>query len=465
MEDYPEKINAGNIIFYRIRNRYSDHSWDFLRDAGSIVGLVGSTLLLQAAAPPVGIALGLSAPAVLIVMACFALGMILAIFEICDSLADSSARVKNWLEKIGKTSEKYPQIQKYGPVTCIGIAWIPGIGLYGTPVIAWILGWKRLHAIIFTTLGFTIASFFVLFFSSRIPELLFFAANAGVVIFIITSMIALGFSFTLAQVRATFANQKFLVLALVANFIFVPLLAYLLVFGLKLPTGLAFGMILVGTAAGSPFLPRIIHVTKEKHALAGAIAVLLTVISVFYVPVVAPLMMPGEAVVNPVLYLLAFIVLILVPLGGALFLRSKHEARAVRYTPWLSKISYIAFIAAFIAVFGVYYTQLPGIIGTGGFLAVIAFILVAFGIGYLLGGNRPGERAVSAFGTAQRNLAVALVLPILDQLLTFFIPGFSIFDPTALIMVLTVGIAGLILLTLLGRLLARRAEPGRLPAS
>ena len=296
--------------------------------AGSIVGLVGSTLLLQAAAPPVGIALGLSAPAVLIVMACFALGMILAIFEICDSLADSSARVKKWLEKIGKTSEKYPQIQKYGPVTCIGIAWIPGIGLYGTPVIAWILGWKRLHAIIFTTLGFTIASFFVLFFASRIPELLFFAANAGVVIFIITSMIALGFSFTMAQVRATFVNQKFLVLALIANFILVPLLAYLLVIGLKLPTGLAFGMILVGTAAGSPFLPRVIQVTKEKYALAGAIAVLLTVISVFYVPVVAPLMMPGEAVVNPVLYLLAFIVLILVPLGGAIFLnRSMKPGR------------------------------------------------------------------------------------------------------------------------------------------
>jgi len=423
--------------------------------AASIIGLVGSTLLLQAAAPPIGIALGLSAPAVLVVMACFALGMILAIFEICDSLSESSIRVKNWLGKVGKTSAKYPQIQKYGPITCIGIAWIPGIGLYGTPVIAWILGWKRLYAIVFTAAGFTIASAFVLFFASRIPELFFFAANAGVVIFIITSMLTLGLSYTIAQVLTALKDKKLFILVLVANFILVPVLAYLLVAGLKLSPGLAFGMILVGTAAGSPFLPRVIQVATERRELAGAIAVLLTVISVFYIPVVAPLMMPGIAVVNPALFFLAFIVMILIPLVGALYLRSRREAPVVRLTSWLSKISYIAFIAAFIAVFFVFFNQLSAIIGTGGFIAAIIFILIAFGIGYLLGGSRTGLRAVLGFGTAQRNLAVALVLPILNLLLTLFIPGSPVFDPTALIMVLAVGMTGLILLTLFGRQLKR----------
>ncbi len=159
-----------------------------------ILSLITSTLVLQAAAPPIGLALGLSPLAILIVMACFATGMVAAIMELCDSLAMSSERVKEWIDRVGKKMEKYPAIHRYGAISCIAIAWVPGIGLYGTPIIAWILGWKRIPAILFTTLGFVIASVFVLFFASRLSIelviwLVVIAVAAGIVLLVVRKFI------------------------------------------------------------------------------------------------------------------------------------------------------------------------------------------------------------------------------------------------------------------------------------
>jgi len=133
---------------------------------GSTLSLIASVAILQAAAPPVGVALGYSPHVIVLIMASFAVGIVVTIIELCHSLAISSERVKNRVEKVENKMEKYPSIKKFGSISCIAIAWIPGIGLYGTPIIAWILGWNRLPAIIFTTIGFVIATIFVLLFAS-----------------------------------------------------------------------------------------------------------------------------------------------------------------------------------------------------------------------------------------------------------------------------------------------------------
>ena len=408
--------------------------------SSQVFTMITSTLVLQAAAPPVGLAMGLSTPAILMIMGCFALGIILAIFGICDSLAASSKRVRGWIDRLKKTTDKHPSIQKYGAISCVFIAWIPGVGLYGTPVIAWIMKWKRVPSIIFTVAGFLVAAIFVLFFASRINEVLLFVATVGVLIFIITSMFTVGLSLTIPQVLAPLKNKKIVILALVANFILVPLVAYLLVNGLLLPQGIAIGMILVGLAAGSPFLPRIVHVGEENRVFAGALAVILMVLTAFLLPFALPFLVPAGVTVDLAWIFAVLVLLMLIPFGIALLLRSKKEAGAIQYAPWLSKISYIAFIATFVAVLLVYYRELPAMIGTGGAIAAVLFILVAFAIGYLFGWSDTGTRSVLGFGTAQRNLAIAAVVASL---------GFT--DRSVLIMVLTAGVIGLLLLWILGR--------------
>ena len=113
--------------------------------------------------------------------------------------------------------------------------------------------------------------------------------------------------------------------------------------------------------------------------------------------------------------------------------RSKKEHAAVKFGPWLSKISYAAIIVSFGAVFWVYFDELQQIIGTKGLFAAIILLLLAFGIGWLFGGS-PGMKKVLAFGTAQRNLAIAGVIAVL---------GFT--DHSVLVMVMVTGVIGMII--------------------
>ncbi|MCU0632450.1 MAG: hypothetical protein MUC66_05705 [Methanolinea sp.] len=156
---------------------------------GNILSFLASTFILQAAAPPLGGPLGLTRTVTLAIMASFSIGVTLGILEVCESLALTSDRVSRWIGNVGKKMEKYPVIQKYGAVSCILIAWIPGIGLYGTPIIAWILGWNRWLTVVFTTIGFVIAATFVLFVAQSIHSLqdilLLVAAGAMCVIVIV----------------------------------------------------------------------------------------------------------------------------------------------------------------------------------------------------------------------------------------------------------------------------------------
>src|SRR5690606_28219628 len=197
--------------------------------AGIALSFILSAFALQAAVPPVGVALGLPVWLVLVILPCFAAGVVLGIYEICITLGASSKRVSSFIWKVEQKTARYPIIRKYGPITCILIAWIPGIGLYGTPVIAWMLGWKRIPSVICTTAGFLIAAVFVLFFASRINAMLHLAAVAGVIIYAVTVSLVMGLSLPVSLFRVSLQKPILLLSLLIVNFILVPIAASLIV--------------------------------------------------------------------------------------------------------------------------------------------------------------------------------------------------------------------------------------------
>jgi uncharacterized membrane protein len=136
--------------------------------AASTVGFLFSAFALQAIAAPVGLKIGLSPLQTLVFMAFFGIGLIMGVFEICQTLGTSSKRVGSFIDKIKQKTSKYPFLSKYGSISCFLLVWIPGIGLYGTPVIAWLLSWKRLPATIFTFIGFMSGCFTFLFLAGVI---------------------------------------------------------------------------------------------------------------------------------------------------------------------------------------------------------------------------------------------------------------------------------------------------------
>jgi uncharacterized membrane protein len=141
-------------------------------DYPQVLSFIFSTALFQAASSPLGLLLGFEPWLVLFLMSSFALGMILAIWEICETFALTSERISSWIDKVEQKTKGHPFIYKYGYFSCIFIAWIPGIGLYGTPVIAWILRWNRIPSAIFTLIGFFLASLFMMVLASGISIIL-----------------------------------------------------------------------------------------------------------------------------------------------------------------------------------------------------------------------------------------------------------------------------------------------------
>ena len=122
------------------------------------LSFIGTIAVFQALAAPIGTLLNIDPWIVLIIMVSFAFGVVLAIQEVLMTFALTSERVSRWLSKIEQKMQDHQSLHRYGAVSCIFIAWIPGIGLYGTPAIAWILRWDRTLSAIFTVVGFFLAS-------------------------------------------------------------------------------------------------------------------------------------------------------------------------------------------------------------------------------------------------------------------------------------------------------------------
>ena len=95
-----------------------------------------------------------------------------------------------------------------------------------------------------------------------LQELFVALAQVSGLLFIITSMLAMGMSLTMDQIVQPLKNARLVILALVANFVLVPLLAYAITLVIPLEQSLAIGLIVLATAAGAPFLPKLVQGAK-----------------------------------------------------------------------------------------------------------------------------------------------------------------------------------------------------------
>ena len=89
-------------------------------------------------------------------------------------------------------------------------------------------------------------------------------------------------------------NVRLVVLALLANFVLVPLLAFLITLIIPLEQSLKIGLIVLSTAAGAPFLPKLVQGAKGNVAFGVGLMVLLMVVTIIYMPLVLPLLVAGR---------------------------------------------------------------------------------------------------------------------------------------------------------------------------
>jgi predicted Na+-dependent transporter len=264
-------------------------------------------------------------------------------------------------------------------------------------------------------------------------------------------MLSMGLVLTFPQIIEPLKNTRLVILALIGNFVLVPIVAVALVTNLHMSMGYSIGIIILGSASGAPFLPKLTQIAKGDLAYSVGLMVLTMVVTIIFLPVVLPLLITGVTV-NPLDIAKSLVVLMLIPLGIALFIRARYEKIAQRLAPYFSKITNIAMIILMLSMFVAYFPELAGAVGSLAILAALILVLVAFGIGYFLGGPNAEIRKVLGLGTALRNFAAAITVAALN---------FT--DPDVLVMVLVIILVSLVVLILIGKKLGQGAGDGTTP--
>jgi BASS family bile acid:Na+ symporter len=273
------------------------------------------------------------------------------------------------------------------------------------------------------------------------------AVPIAMLAFVVSSMLAVGVSLTVAQILAPLRNYKLVFFALLANFVLMPAAAWAIARLLRLDEPLGVALLLLGAAAGAPFLPKLAGIAKGNLAFAVGLMVMLMVLTVGYMPVVLPLLLEGVSV-DPMKIARSLLLLMLLPLGAGLVLKARFGNVADRMRTTLNRISSLSLALLFLLLLLTNVKNVIALFGTRGILASILFLFGGAGIGWLLGGRGTGIRGVMALGTAQRNIAAALV-----------VGGQNFNDPQVLVMVVVVAVVGLLILMPLARILgARSAE-------
>jgi BASS family bile acid:Na+ symporter len=265
-------------------------------------------------------------------------------------------------------------------------------------------------------------------------DLLNKVATAALLGFVVSSMMAMGVGFTVRQIIDALRDVRLVLLALLANFVAMPLGALALDKILQLDEPLGVGLLLFGAAAGAPFLPTLTELAKGNLPFAVGIMVLLSVGTVGYLPLVLPLLLPGVAVNSAKIAGWLFL-LTLLPLTAGLLLRARREKIATRVKPVLDWASNVTLIPIVLLLVVANIDKILHVFGTRGILAGFLLVALGFGIGWMLGGPGSDTRRALALGTGQRNIAAA-----------FVVASESFSDPSVVIMVMVVTIVGLLTL-------------------
>jgi len=234
-------------------------------------------------------------------------------------------------------------------------------------------------------------------------------ADLSILVFVVSSMLAMGMSQRFASVIAPLRRPLPVVLALVVNFALSPLLALALTRIIPLQPAHAAGLLLLSAAAGAPFLPRLAEFCGGNLPYSLALMLLLMGGSTIFMPLALPLLVP-EMDADPWTIARPLLLFMLIPLGigfALVLAGASWMDRLLTFVRALSNLSLVLLVVLFIGL------NLKTLLGTFGSFAIATYTVYLLAImtaAYLLGAADAPTRNVFALGAGCRNLAAALVI-------------------------------------------------------
>jgi BASS family bile acid:Na+ symporter len=240
-------------------------------------------------------------------------------------------------------------------------------------------------------------------------ELLNTLYNLMGLVFVLGTIISMGLSLTIKQITGPLRDARFVIIALLANFVVPPILAFILIQIFSLDESLAVGLMLVSLAAGAPALPKTAVFAKADTAAATGLMVLLVVVTIIVMPSALPLLLTGISVTFWDIAA-GLVYLILIPLAISLFVRARYPDAAASAQPMFAQASNLSLLILLVLMVVLNFSDVVGLLGSGGLLASLILVILTVVGGYLLGSLGGSNQWVQALGAGQRNIAAAMVV-------------------------------------------------------
>jgi bile acid:Na+ symporter, BASS family len=244
-----------------------------------------------------------------------------------------------------------------------------------------------------------------------LPNSLELLVRLAVFAFVLSSMFGMGLNMTTQEILEPFRSTRLILAALAANFVLVPLSAYVIARAITADRSLTIGLVLLGTASGAPLFPKLVEFARGNVALAVGLMALQMAVTILYMPLALPTFFPAVhanawSIARPLL------TIVLPPLAAGLILRAYRQQIAARLQSAFRVASNVALLLVILLGLA---ANLSNMLRDGSLNAVVAgalLVLISLVFGFALGGACEGTRTVLALGTSQRNVSVAFLVGI-----------------------------------------------------
>lgn len=193
-------------------------------------------------------------------------------------------------------------------------------------------------------------------------------------------MFGMGMTMTPADFKSVLHNPKAVLIGVLAQFIVMPALAYILCQLLRLPTEIAIGVILVGCCPGGTASNVITYMAKGNTALSVACTSVSTLLAPLLTPFIFYLLASQWIEINAMSMFVSILQVVLVPIFLGLIARAIFKQKVDNYIQVMPIISVVAIVLIVAAIIGASKTA---IFQSG--ILVLAVVMLHNLLGYLLG--------------------------------------------------------------------------------
>ena len=193
-------------------------------------------------------------------------------------------------------------------------------------------------------------------------------------------MFGMGMTMTLGDFKSVLQSPKAVAIGVVAQFLVMPGLAFLLCQLFRLPAEIAVGVILVGCCPGGTASNVITYMARGNTALSVACTSVSTLLAPILTPIMFYLLASQWIEINAWSMLISILQVVLFPIFLGLMVRTVLKTRVEAYIQVMPLVSVLAIVAIVAAIIAGSKTQ---ILESG--LMILGIVALHNGLGYLLG--------------------------------------------------------------------------------